>query len=188
VIDLHPSPPLIQWSVVIGATLAAAVTDLCSRRIPNLLVFPVLISGIAWKSWTGGYVGALDSLAACVALALPYVLLFVFAGGGAGDAKMMGAVGAWLGLLQGAVVLAAVAASGIVLALAYAAAQRQLRPVLANISGVLVTFAAAVRTRRGFADAVREVPSADQMTTIPYGVAIFVGVCLAAGGLLAWHG
>ena len=101
---------------------------------------------------------------------------------------MMGAVGAWLGLLQGAVVLAAVAVAGIVLALAYAAAQRQLRPVLANISGVLVTFASAVRTRRGFADAVRDVPSADQMTTIPYGVAIFVGVCLAAGGLLVWHG
>jgi hypothetical protein len=35
---------------------------------------------------------------------------------------------------------------------------------------------------------VRNVPSAAQMSTIPYGVAIFLGVCLAGGGLRAWHG
>jgi prepilin peptidase CpaA len=185
--DLTPSPPLIQWSVVLGATLTAAVTDLCSRRIPNFLSIPVLLVGIAWKTWNGGGMGTLDSLAACVLLSLPYVLLFVFAGGGAGDAKMMGAVGAWVGVVQGVVVLGAVAACGIILALAYAAAQRQLRPVLNNITGVLIGFAAAVQSRRGYSDAVRDVPTSDQMTTIPYGVAIFLGVCLAAGGLLVWH-
>ena len=47
-------------------------------------------------------------------------MLFVFAGGGAGDAKMMGALGAWLGLANGVVALVAVALSGAVIGLGYA--------------------------------------------------------------------
>ena len=73
-----------------------------------------------------------DALAACVMLALPYVVLFVFAGGGAGDAKLMGAIGTWLGLVNGVVALAAVAASGILLAVAFALARRRLLVVLMN--------------------------------------------------------
>ena len=183
--DLSPSPPLIQWGAVLGATLAAAVTDLWSRRIPNALTFPLLIAGVAWSASTWGWLGAAESVGACAVLALPYVILFVFGGGGAGDAKLMGAIGAWLGLMQGAVVLLAVSLCGAALALACAAAQGRLRPVLSNIAGVTAAWVAAAGLRRGYGEAIRDVPSAKDMATIPYGVAIFLGVCVSAG-VMRW--
>ena len=95
----HNMLPL-QWGVVIGTALAAAVCDLRTRRVPNLLTGPIVLAGLAWGIWVGGWAGLADSVAGCLLLAIPYVLLFVFAGGGAGDAKLMGAIGSrWL--LQG---------------------------------------------------------------------------------------
>ena len=128
----HPVPA-IQWGVVIGASLVAAISDARSRRISNRLTFPLLAAGLASAAAFGGAAGVLDSALACALLALPYVVLFVFAGGGAGDAKLMGAIGSWLGLINGTVVLFAVALSGTALALAHAIAARRSRVVLGSV-------------------------------------------------------
>lgn len=100
----------VPWAVVVAASLVAAMTDIASRRIPNILTGPLLLGGVVWAAWTAGPSGLADSISACVLLALPYVLLFLFAGGGAGDAKLMGAVGAWLGMVNGLIVLSCVCA------------------------------------------------------------------------------
>ena len=105
---------LLQWGVVIGASLVAAAFDLQTRRIPNALTMPLLLAGLIRAIWLGRLLGLADAAAACFLLAMPFVLLFVFAGGGAGDAKLMGAIGAWLGLAQGMRVLLCVAAAGII--------------------------------------------------------------------------
>jgi prepilin signal peptidase PulO-like enzyme (type II secretory pathway) len=87
---------LFQWGVVFGTSLAAAIFDLRSKRIPNALTIPLLVAGLVWATWIGGLSGLGNAAAACFLLALPYVFLFLFAKGGAGDAKLMGAIGAWL--------------------------------------------------------------------------------------------
>ena len=87
---------VVQWAVAAGAALTAAVIDVRQRRIPNALTLPLLVMGLLYALMYKGLGGAAESMIACVAVALPYVLLFAFAGGGAGDAKMMGAIGAWL--------------------------------------------------------------------------------------------
>src|SRR5258705_13452978 len=96
----HPTPSL-QWGTVLGASLVAAFWDLRSRRIPNLLTFPLVLGGWAAAAWASGGAGLADSLTATVILGAPFVLLFVFAGGRAGDAKLVGGVGAWLGGANG---------------------------------------------------------------------------------------
>ena len=53
-------------------------------------------------------------------LALPFVVLFVLASGGAGDAKMMGAIGTWLGVKGGAIALIAVLLAGAFCGMGYA--------------------------------------------------------------------
>src|SRR5262249_54414726 len=88
----------LPWGVAIAASIVAATTDLRSRRIRKWLTAPVFICGLIWSAAAHGPWGLGDAFAASLLLAAPFVLLFLFAGGGAADAKLMGALGALLGL------------------------------------------------------------------------------------------
>jgi len=87
----------VIWALTLALTLGASYTDLRERRIPNWLTVPGLFVGLAVHAWLGGWRGALMSLEGA-GLALVILLPFVLVRGlGAGDWKLMGAVGAFLG-------------------------------------------------------------------------------------------
>ena len=182
------SMPPIQWGVAIGASLAGAVSDLGTRRVPNRLTGPVLLGGLVWAALIGRLAGLADATAGCLMLAFPYVLLFVFFGGGAGDAKLMGALGAWLGVINGTVVLASVLLSGLVLAVGFALAKKQLVSVLVNVAR-MVTLTAIFPMVVGAKTSRSKdlVPRTQDMQKIPYAIAIFAGVCFGAGGVFLWR-
>ena len=184
----HQNMLPLQWGVVIGTALAAAGCDLRTRRVPNLLTGPILLAGLAWGIWVGGLAGLADSVAGCLLLAIPYVLLFVFAGGGAGDAKLMGAVGAWLGVVNGAVALVAVALAGIVLAVGFALARKRFGAALVNVGRIVNAVLMFLVVRRRLSEAQSLLPETAAMEKVPYAVAVFAGVCIAAGGLFIWRG
>ncbi len=85
-------------NLVLVAVLAVAVmTDLRSRRIPNLLTFPALGLGLLLNSAFLGLDGLKTSGEAAL-LALAILLpLYMFKGLGAGDVKLMAAIGALKG-------------------------------------------------------------------------------------------
>ncbi len=180
--------PSVQWGATISAALAAMCFDLRQRRIPNALTGPLLLAGVGMSFYVGGPAGLADAAAGCVVLALPYVLLFVFAGGGAGDAKLMGALGAWLGVVNGLIVLLAVALSGVVLGLGYAVVAGRFRDVLDGLRGIVVPILLAGKRLIGLRESRDMMPPRETMLTMPYAVAIFFGVCIAAGGSCLWHG
>lgn len=177
----------LQWGVAIGTSLVAAAFDLTGRRIPNLLTGPVMLAGLVWAAAVAGWAGLAEAAVACVALMLPFLVLFVVAGGGAGDAKLMGALGCWLGLINGLVALAAVCLAGIVMAVAFSVAKKRMLTVFRNTAAVVLglVFMLLARTRQ--AGMRLSFPAAEQMQTMPYGVAIFVGTCLAAIGVCLWR-
>jgi len=115
-------------------------------------------------------------------------VLFVFAGGGAGDAKLMGSLGAWLGMQQGLVVLVAVACCGILLGFVFAAGRKRIGEVLFSLRSIawgLVVFG----VRRGGLTRARDLfPTAEQMQPMPYGLAVLGGVCVACAGVWICHG
>jgi prepilin peptidase CpaA len=89
-------PPSI-WGVALPFTLCAAWLDARTRRIPNWLTVSGVVAGLALNSIVGGRYGAVRSLEGAglaLGLMLPFVLL---RGIGAGDWKLMGAVGAIMG-------------------------------------------------------------------------------------------
>ncbi len=179
-----------QWGMVIFASLLAAACDLRSRRIPNLLTFPLLAAGLVWATWIGGFEGLAEALGACLLLGLPYVILFFFAGGGAGDAKIMGALGTWLGIVNGVILLVVVALTGAAMALVFAAAKHRLQAALsivARTAGHLLGTLGTMYVRRRVRGVVAPLPKIENMQTMPYGIGIFLGVCLTAGGMLAWR-
>jgi prepilin peptidase CpaA len=180
---------IFQWGVIIGSSLVAAAFDVRSHRIPNRLTFPLLVVGLIWAALCAGISGLGEAVAACILLAAPYVLLFLFAGGGAGDAKLMGAIGAWLGIKRSVVALLCVAGAGMILAVVKAARRGRLKAALTNVVVALYAFLLSVAggRRPGIADAGNgtSVESSDRLE-LPYGVAIAMGVCVAAAVVARW--
>jgi prepilin peptidase CpaA len=181
----HPSPPL-QWGAVLGSSLVAAFFDARSRRIPNLLTGPLWLAGLVCAVWIGGVSGLIDAAVASVVLALPFILLFVFAGGGAGDAKMMGALGAWLGIIYGTGVLVAVCLCGVILAVVWSASKQQLSSVLATVSGAAKGMLHPLFGVGSYRDLPGLMPSPEQGLKMPYGLAILAGTFVAGGGFFLW--
>ena len=169
-----------QWGAVLGASLLAAATDLKDRRIPNWLTAPVALGGLLHAALAGGVATFGSHPGASVLLALPFVLLFLMAGGGAGDAKMMGAIGAWLGLSDGTVTLVSVVIAGGVLAVLWTLIRREGRTVLNNLLIMAYGLSALACGRQKLTDAGSVMPPTAGMRKMPYGVAILLGVCIAA--------
>src|SRR5579864_3245854 len=97
--NTHPSvnSALVIWTLTLMITIWAGWVDWRSRKIPNWLTVSGFVVGVGVHAVWGGWRGTLTSLEGAglaLALLLPLVLL---RGLGAGDWKLMGAVGALLG-------------------------------------------------------------------------------------------
>jgi len=178
--------PAVRWGVVIAAAAVAAAFDLRTRRIPNLLTGPLLLGGIVYACFVAGFAGWVDATLACLLLATPYVVLFVCAGGGAGDAKLMGALGAWLGLLDGTATLVAVCLSGVLFALLFAIWRKRLDSVKQRLSLVTRSLLHLPFRRVSPRAVAAAIPARDEGLPMPYGPAILAGCVLACGASLAW--
>ena len=83
--------------IVLTVALVAAGWDIATRRIPNALTFGAATAAVVVQGYVGGWPGAATALAGWavgVALFFPF---FALGGMGAGDVKLLGAIGAWIG-------------------------------------------------------------------------------------------
>ncbi|MBF0480427.1 MAG: prepilin peptidase [Desulfovibrionaceae bacterium] len=87
---------LYAWLAIV--CLACAVSDARTRRIPNKITYPTILTLIAFHTALGGlpgfYASALGLAAGMSLLIAPYALGKM----GAGDVKLLGVVGAALGV------------------------------------------------------------------------------------------
>lgn len=95
----------IRVVTIVVFTLTAAIIDVRTRRIPNWLTVSAFFAALAFYVFGGGSNFGVDSgfqglLYSLGGFAVGFGILFVLwliGKGGAGDVKLMGAVGAWLG-------------------------------------------------------------------------------------------
>jgi prepilin peptidase CpaA len=127
----------IIWALALLLTLTAAGVDWRHRRIPNWLTVPGLLAGVAVHTVISGWPGAKMSLEGAglgLVILLPFVLLRAM---GAGDWKLMGAVGAFLGPVFLMFVLLGSAFIGGLMAVVEAVRAGKLKETILNM-GVLV--------------------------------------------------
>ena len=154
--------------------LAGCVTDVRSRRIPNVLVAVILVTGVAYSLSSYPLTVALVSSASGFALGFAIWIGFWLLGLlGAGDVKFFAAAGAWLG--PGAVWRAALIAGivGGVLAAIALIRDRRLKSGLQRTA-----LAVASRSFGVMGSATRDEGGGKRH--LPYGVALAAGALAAA--------
>ena len=96
-------------------------TDLKVRRIPNWLVVPFLLAGLAGSVVTGGWAGLGNSMLGLILGGFTTGVFYILGGMGMGDVKLCAAIGAWVGPEQMGLALVAIGLAGGVLAILWAA-------------------------------------------------------------------
>jgi prepilin peptidase CpaA len=164
----------IAWWPTVIVLGVATFTDLRSRRIPNWLVLPFLVAGVAVSAYLHGWHGIGQSLLGLGLGALVFGLLFVMGGMGMGDVKLCVAIGAWIGPSQLLTAMVLTGLAGGIMALCWAAYGGFL-PDLFKGSGDLI-FGLKKRGLRPHPELVLSNPMTHKM---PYAPAIAIGTLIS---------
>jgi prepilin peptidase CpaA len=128
--------PLVP-AIILAIGLAACVVDVRTRRIPNVLTFGAALGGFLLQVATGGLDGALTSAGGWLVGALLFLPFFLLGGMGGGDAKLLAALGAWLGPRDTLWLAAYSAIAGGVLGVIVALTHGYLRTAVRNVFAML---------------------------------------------------
>ena len=131
-----------QQILFAGASLLCAslgsIRDVRERRIPNSLTFPAIAAGLIAHTVANGWLGLGDSALAGLIAGGMFLVFFVAGGMGAGDVKLMTAVGCIAGLPSLHMVVIATAIAGAAFALAVSFHHGRLRETLRNVGALLL--------------------------------------------------
>ena len=165
--------------LAIGALVCvglAVAWDLRQGRIPNALTYGSMALGFVLRVILGGWHGALDGAAAGFVGGGVFFLLFLVRGMGAGDVKLMTAIGIWAGLRHLVVIMVVTALAGGILALGYMIVRKRGLSTLRNVGALLrfhVVFGLAPHPEINLEN--------PQAIRIPYALAIAAGTFYAYG-------
>ncbi len=122
----------------VGIASCGCVFDIRVRRIPNVLTLGSFGAALAFGAITAGWGGVGAAVTGWVAGLALLLIPFALGGMGAGDLKLLGAIGAWLG--PSTALRAGLAATivGGVLALVVAVSSGYLRQAWGNV-GLMLT-------------------------------------------------
>jgi prepilin peptidase CpaA len=160
------------WMVAALFALAAGITDLRWRRIPNWLTYPAAPLAVGLHAFAGGWSEAklsMTGLALGLGLLLPFVLLRSLGGG---DWKLVGALGAFLGWRHLLNVLVVTLLINALMAIVLIVAKKRTWRTLRNIGRL---FASLFRLHLPEKDLTIDSPEAIK---VPFGVAAAIGVLL----------
>jgi prepilin peptidase CpaA len=115
----------------------ACVTDLRTRRIPNVLTFGAALAGLLYQSATGGVEGLGQAVFGWLLGAVVFLLPFALGGLGGGDVKLIAALGAWLGPIDAVWLVLYTGIAGGVMALGVSAFYGYLGTAVQNIKLLL---------------------------------------------------
>ncbi len=162
-----------EFGYLAAATLCSllgAAFDLRSRRIPNFITGPALLTGLLLHGAFDGWRGLGTSLAAGLLCGVIFLVFYLGGGMGAGDVKLITAVGCLAGLADSPYLLILTSLAGGAMAVLLALLRGQLKQTLFNV-GALASYHAQ--------EGLTPHPELNVLNAstlrLPYGVAIFAG-------------
>lgn len=173
-IELHNIIAYFPYVGLLTVLTICAITDLRQRRIPNMLTYPTIITALSAYCIVGGWNGFCFSFGGLSFGFAVFFIPYLFGGMGAGDVKLMSAVGAVLGFQQTAVSFLFIVVCGGIMALGFMAYRRSLKDTLSK------TFLSILYLGMHRDTSLLKVDkNKTTQECIPYGVAITSGVFLS---------
>jgi len=164
----------VHDTVAVGVALVACVWDLHSRRIPNLLTFGAASAALIVSTSATGWSGLGSSMGGWLLATALWLPLYALGGMGAGDVKLLAAIGAWLGPVNvfHAAVYAGIA--GGILAVAVAVTRGCVRQTWSNVQLLILHWRVA-----GFTPQAQLTLETATSPRLAYAVPILVGTMVA---------
>ncbi len=117
--------------------IAAAVWDVRQHRIPNWLTLPGVVAGMVLRSALLGWKGLGSAVAGCFLGGGILLLFYLIRAMGAGDVKLMAAIGSLVGPSQTMNIVLATAVSGGIVGIVYALYHRRMWSTVKNVASIL---------------------------------------------------
>ena len=169
---------VIAWILALVAVGVAAGTDWRSRRIPNRLTVPAVVLGVGVNTALHGWTGTKAALAGAGLMLLLFLPVVWLRALGAGDAKLMVALGTFLGPLQVlGVLFVTVLVSGL-MAVVLMVRQRTVKQTLRNMGELVKGFVVF-----GFQPHPVIRLENQQLSSVPFGVAAAVATLICFSGI-----
>ncbi|MGE5398740.1 MAG: prepilin peptidase [Chitinophagales bacterium] len=164
------------FNLILGGLLLGAVyTDLRYRKIPNFLVGIGMLAALGWHFYQSGMVGLFFSLQGLGIGILLLAIPFFLGGMGAGDVKLLGMIGAFMGTQFVFNTFIWMALVGGVVAMIFLMKEGQVKSTLSRLGrGALL----AMTLRKGDI-ALNSAKKEEFSVYFPYGLAIVLGALLA---------
>ena len=176
-------PPLAIRVLLVLLVIAASFFDIRKHRIPNWLTLAGVVLAVGLNSFLFEMAGLWYSLKGLGLAFAVYFGLYLLRGMGAGDVKLMAAVGAAVGPYNWLGILFLTALTGGVAALVLAGSKGRLRKTFSNMSLLLLSL------RQGRAP-YRDNPELDVQNDLalrlPHGVVIAAGTLAFLVAALIW--
>jgi len=157
-------------AVATVVALIGAGTDIKSRRIPNYLTGPAILLGLLLHTSLDGWHGLWTSLAAGLICGVIFLVFYLAGGMGAGDVKLIAAVGCIAGLSCVPYLLVLTSLSGGAMGIVFAMMRGKLKQTMANVGQLAMHHKEA---------GLRPHPELHVLNAnnlrLPYGVAIAAG-------------
>src|ERR1700733_15502199 len=133
---LRPSMELVFPLASLLCASGSAVYDVASRRIPNFLTLPGLAFGLALHGLLGGWRDSANAALGGLVCGLIFLVFYLAGGMGAGDVKLIAAVGCIAGMPHIVYLLVLTAISGGVMAVVLALARGRLQETIMNVGAI----------------------------------------------------
>ena len=160
--------------IALALAITSAIFDVQQRRIPNRLTYPGIVAGLVLQTFLYGWRGSLSAIEGFLLLGGIMFMFYAVRAMGAGDVKLMAAIGSLVGPTHGYLVLLATAICGGILAIIYALYRGRMGSTLKNLGSVVAFHAQTGLTAHP--ELNLDNPATLRM---PYGLAIAAGTMYA---------
>lgn len=156
--------------ILVFVLITAAITDIRRARIPNWLTCPAMLLALGIHASHSGWSGLVFGLEGLATGLVPFLVFYMIGGMGAGDVKLMSAVGCFLGPRDTFTAFVFTAFAGGVYAILLSALHGRLRH---TISGAMLPFKSILYT--GLLILPQPVKNENKTPKMRYGLAIMSG-------------